>query len=470
MSDKFDKLANSTIDSRKISYDGVKLTDNRKDMAFMGANMSYLAVVPDTDSASFYVWSLDSTQSKNSSGLKHKLSSTCLTIDFDPFYTSRVIIGCDSGKFYQWHIDMSKSVENADPVFEYEICPSSPIQALYHPTAGNVAFLVNAKNIACVNLTTCEVIRQTESEQEIVSASINVDGTKICCTYGDGKARIISTQDFSVLYVGDLDNKRTSVVYLTGLVGDYYCVSMKVNNRRTIKIYKAETDGQFTESKPATGDLASFSADVSTSTKKWAILYDPDTNVILLPTGGESTVYFAHLAENGELSEQGVIRCTSQPVTPVKSMIAGAKLSVNPLEKELIRLYKATSTCIEVHSFRHPRKATTFEKSLYPPTFSNEPAMTVEEFIEGKVAQPKMIDMEPLYQEYKKNAHLGRTLSVISGNNERLITSPMSFGSGSNISQASSSDVEELRRKVETLSTKVDMLTLRLDELESSKS
>lgn len=460
MTDKYVKLVNSVMEYRKISYEGTKLTENRKDLTFMGVNTQFLAIVPVNDGASFVIWPLVNTQGKVTNFVKHKCEATVVSIDFDPFHSTRVIVGCENGKFRQWHLNVDSDTAT-DPVAEYEFSfNGTPVQALFHPSASDVAFLVNSKGVICANVGDGKIIREMEQScGEILSASLSIDGTKIACSYSDEKVRIHSLKDMSVLYVAKVSAKRHAVQYLVGLTGDFLAVSMKSDNRRIVKIIKADVSGKFGESNPDESSAGIYQGETSTSTKKFSMIYDPDLNVLILSTAGETAIYIVHLADDGSIFEAGALKVSSQSIDPVKSLIGGPKYGINPVEKELLRIYKAGKSGVEVYNFMHPRKNATFDAALYPPTFSYEPAMTVEEFMSGKVSEPKRMDMEALFQECKKSSSMGRTMSLIGSSGERLSTSPLSIGSGS-------SDFDDLKKKVESLETKVKDLSSRLEAVE----
>ncbi len=86
------------------------------------------------------------------------------------------------------------------------------------------------------------------------------------------------------------------------------------------------------------------------------------------------------------------------------------KRGLNVNECEVARAYKVGTTLIEPISFTVPRKvirihryihtyllqhqSEAFQSDIFPPCFSDEPALTADEWFEGKDADPKLVDLE----------------------------------------------------------------------------
>ncbi|CAI2162158.1 12716_t:CDS:2 [Funneliformis geosporum] len=79
---------------------------------------------------------------------------------------------------------------------------------------------------------------------------------------------------------------------------------------------------------------------------------------------------------------------------PQRGMAFMPKRGVNVNECEIAKAYKVTSNCVEPISFVVPRRSDGFQPDLFPPALSDEPALTADEFFEGKNANPKTIDLE----------------------------------------------------------------------------
>lgn len=64
-----------------------------------------------------------------------------------------------------------------------------------------------------------------------------------------------------------------------------------------------------------------------------------------------------------------------------------------------MRAYKTVNdTYIEPISFTVPRRAETFQADIFPPAIGNKPAVTAQEWLDGKTGVPSKIDLESIYE------------------------------------------------------------------------
>ena len=64
-----------------------------------------------------------------------------------------------------------------------------------------------------------------------------------------------------------------------------------------------------------------------------------------------------------------------------------------------MRAYKTVNDAyIEPISFTVPRRAETFQADIFPPAIGNKPAMSAEEWLDGKTNVPAKIDLESVYE------------------------------------------------------------------------
>lgn len=117
--------------------------------------------------------------------------------------------------------------------------------------------------------------------------------------------------------------------------------------------------------------------------------YDQDTKILYLAGKGDGNIRYYEF-ENDELYSLSEYKSSE----PQRGMAFMPKRAVNVNECEIARAYKVTSNCVEPISFVVPRRSDAFQADLFPPTLSGEPALTADEFFEGKNANPKTINLE----------------------------------------------------------------------------
>lgn len=64
-----------------------------------------------------------------------------------------------------------------------------------------------------------------------------------------------------------------------------------------------------------------------------------------------------------------------------------------------MRAYKTVNDAyIEPISFTVPRRAETFQSDIFPPAFGTKPAVSAQEWLDGKTGTPSKIDLESVYE------------------------------------------------------------------------
>jgi len=120
--------------------------------------------------------------------------------------------------------------------------------------------------------------------------------------------------------------------------------------------------------------------------------FDNDTNVLYLAGKGDGNIRYYEL-----VNEDPYVHFLSEfkSASPQRGMGWVPKLALDTTICEISRLLKLTASAIEPISFTVPRKSDQFQDDLYPPTFSGEPSLTADEWVGGKSATPKQIQLTP---------------------------------------------------------------------------
>ena len=66
-------------------------------------------------------------------------------------------------------------------------------------------------------------------------------------------------------------------------------------------------------------------------------------------------------------------------------------------KNEIVRFFKLHATKIEPISFTVPRKSELFQPDIFPPTASNEPSLSCEDWWDGQNANPIPFDLSTLH-------------------------------------------------------------------------
>ncbi|KAK6036515.1 hypothetical protein COOONC_25980 [Cooperia oncophora] len=90
------------------------------------------------------------------------------------------------------------------------------------------------------------------------------------------------------------------------------------------------------------------------------------------------------------------------------------KRGVNSEENEINRIYKLTTKgVVDVLQFFVPRKSDLFQHDLYPDTRSTVPALTAEEFMDGKNAMPNLMAVNPAAAQAKPKVQVAKKANIL---------------------------------------------------------
>lgn len=69
---------------------------------------------------------------------------------------------------------------------------------------------------------------------------------------------------------------------------------------------------------------------------------------------------------------------------------------------EIIRLYQVTGTQLRPLSFQVPRKSDLFQDDLFPPCRGDEPNLSLDKWVAGENATPKLVNLEHGFKPSEK--------------------------------------------------------------------
>lgn len=78
-----------------------------------------------------------------------------------------------------------------------------------------------------------------------------------------------------------------------------------------------------------------------------------------------------------------------------KGMTMLPKRAVDVAKTEIVRFLKLTNDAVLPMSVICPRKSDSFQSDLYPPAYAGVPALTAEEWLGGKDADPVTFSLDP---------------------------------------------------------------------------
>ncbi len=131
---------------------------------------------------------------------------------------------------------------------------------------------------------------------------------------------------------------------------------------------------------------------IDTSSGTIMPFFDSDTNVLFLAGKGDGNIRYYEIVEDSPyfhyLSEY-------KSAAPQKGIGFFPKRVVNVGECEIARALKLHTNKVEPISFRVPRKSDIFQDDLFPDTYAGEPSLSLDEWLEGQNAEPKLRSLAP---------------------------------------------------------------------------
>ncbi|XP_039257128.2 coronin-1A-like [Styela clava] len=214
----------------------------------------------------------------------------------------------------------------------------------------------------------------------------NYDGSLIAITTKiDRKMalQIVNPRTGEVLQTNEqchLGTKPTKVVFMKG--GAIITVGVDKNANRSIVLW---------DKKDITKEVDEIS--IGSGSANPVPYLDLELNVLFTYAKGESVVKYYEI-EN----EKKFYFLAAHPAT--SSQKGGSfipKYAVDPKLNEIARFYKLHADKCEPISFIVPRKSETFQKDIYPECSSSEPAMSSQEWVNGKNHSPLKHDFQTVY-------------------------------------------------------------------------
>ena len=145
---------------------------------------------------------------------------------------------------------------------------------------------------------------------------------------------------------------------------------------------------------------------------------------------------------------------------PTAAVVMFEKKSMDYNKCELDRFAKYTGKTIQYLSFYYPKRNPEFEEALYPPTFSGEPSLTFDEWVQGNNKEPIKKDIRQI-----ENKWLSQSQTF-----QKKIEQPKPlFDDKTSITELEKK-VQELTNKVQLLENENQELKMQLEKLKGESA
>merc|ERR1712136_246545 len=235
----------------------------------------------------------------------------------------------------------------------------------------------------------------------VESVSWNTDGSQIVTTCKDNSIRVIDARKGQVLY--EIKNAFEGAAAVTFLKdGKLFAVGFSKMNEGMYALYDPE---QSCEEPLASETLGFFGHSGQAAPLPF---YDQDTNIIFIAGSKQPKIICCEVTDEAPYIDHLITH--SSNVNP-RGMAWMPKRGCDVNECEIARFYylgigdEKLGIC-EPIAMTIPRESDLFQEDIFPDFCSDEPAMTAEEWVNGKTAMPKRASWREVFDANKEAAML----------------------------------------------------------------
>jgi len=375
---------------KELCYDGLKITKSTQDGQFCAANNKFVAVCcAAAGGGAFIVLTHTETGRVDINHPKvtgHK--GEILDLAWCPFNDNLIASSSEDGTIKIWEIPDTGLEENLDePLVSLDYHQRRVPQILWHPSAANIILSCGHDDLILVwNAEEGEVVCEIAMPSTVFCVCWNEDGSRIATTSKDKMIRILDPRTGAVIEEGQGHEgaKPQRITY----VGEdkLFTTGFSRMSERQYALWDAT-------------DLSNsvIIENLDTTNGTLFPMFDSDTGVLYLGGKGDGSIRYFEITDEPPFVHYLNTFSSSAPQRGL-GMINKRGCNVN--NNEVTRIYKLhTKGLVEPISFIVPRKSELYQADLYPDTASDEPAVSAEEWVNGKNAKPKTMSMKEFFVE-----------------------------------------------------------------------
>ncbi|CEP12573.1 hypothetical protein [Parasitella parasitica] len=450
-----------TCAKRDFSYDNLRVSANAWDTNIVKANPLFISVNWNASGGGAFAVIPHSQVGKlpENYPLYRGHTAPVLDTDFNPFNDYVIASGAEDSKVMIWNIPemYDEDLEEITPVLKLSGHGRKVGHVLFHPVAENVL----ASSSADQTIKLWDIEKGIEKQEitghnEIIqSMAWNYNGSLLATTCRDKRLRVFDVRANTVVQEGPGHQgiKGSRVVWL-GDTDRLATTGFSRMSDRQLNLWDANN-----LAKPIKSEFLDTSSGVIMP------FYDADTKILYLAGKGDGNIrYYEYDNDNLYLLSE------FKAAEPQRGMGFLPKRGVHVNECEIARAYKVGATLIEPISFTVPRKSDAFQSDIFPPCIGDEPALTADEWFEGKNAEPKLIDLEVGFTAKEKKEFTPSTTveevkpDTASASSESASANSVEKSAQDQLKELSKEN-EELKSLITQKDTKIRVLEIEVDKL-----
>ncbi|SNX84006.1 probable CRN1 - a coronin, that promotes actin polymerization and crosslinking to microtubules [Melanopsichium pennsylvanicum] len=392
------------VAKKEHCYENVKVSNNAWDTNLVAANGKYISINWNASGGGAFAVLPINRPGKlpDIYPLCRGHTATVLDTAFSPFQDNFVASASDDGTIGLWNIDgpnfdqlewsdkereRNGGVKDFEPIARVSGGGRKIGQVVWHPTASNVLAAATGDHVVKLfDVSSASTAASSPSislrgfTDTIQSLDWDWTGSTLIATSRDRKIRTFDPRTGeSPVQVADSHGgiKGARVIWC----GD--------KDRAITTGFSKMSDRQmflWDTKNLSSGPLKQVTLDSSSGI---IMPFWSDNNIVFLAGKGDGNIRYYEL-ENDELH----YLTESKSSEPQRGLTFVGRRFLNTDENEIAKAYKITGTTIQPVSFCVPRKAEGFQSDIFPPAPSAEPALTANQFFDGKRAPRNLISLE----------------------------------------------------------------------------
>lgn len=368
------------------NFTNIRLSTATGDHNYIKANTKYFAIPVSAGGGSLAIWSLDKPGRLPAQPPcldKHK--GAVLDFDFNPMHENLIATGGDDCTVKLWGIPEGGLTDNnSDPLVDLHEHQRKITVLRFHPTAEHVCASGSADTLVKLwdmSQGECKVTSKAHPEM-ILDLDWNYDGSLLATSCKDKHVRIIDprTGEETQSVEAHDGSKTTKITWLGGEHKTLASVGFTRQSKRQFKIW---------DPKKMDKPVAVF--DIDQAAGVIMPFFDEGTSLMFLGGKGDGNVRYYEMVDDNPWS----FLIESSKGTPCKGLAMIPKRGVDVMKCEVVKMLKLTPNSVEPMSFICPRKSDLFQDDLFPDCYAGKPAMSADEFFDGKNKKPVMMSMDP---------------------------------------------------------------------------
>ena len=360
-------------------FTNTKLTATGWDSNFISANAKYFGLLWKAGGGGvFAVFRHDQPCKLSDVPLVSVHKSAVLDLDWSPF-NDQLIASCSE--------DCNVCITQI-PEEGVKANITEPVQTLrgHKRKVGTVNFHPSANNVLATSASDFTVkLWDIEKGDEMFSVSGHTDIVQSCSWNKDGSLIASACRDKKLRIFDPRKQESVGEVVCHQGVKGLRCCWMTDKDKIVTTGFTKTIEREFSIWDPR--NLATAVAHQVLDTQSGVVMpfYDPDTSILFLAGKGDGNIRFYEIVDDKPffyyINQHG-------SSSPQRGMCMLPKRAMNVSACEIARLLKAENNRVEPISFIVPRKSELYQDDLYPDAISGIPAMTADEWKEGKNADP----------------------------------------------------------------------------------